>query len=233
MVRTCTLELDRGDGEKPSVVKAEFTDEEWSILEQASQCARQLDVPGIFASTGGTSFGINIKWDVEEGWSCSGSILEWDGAPAALHKMRPFVLQSERTEFGRVCNILTRRIEDDRFREVITGLRALYDGKEMQALLHVRVDGIVVNSRKTLEMYLNAYEYHRDEEKQAAMARLTQVLPDTAVRGFMLLLVADRLKAIRGLQVMLEVVAGREREATMRFPKLGGGKAEAREDMEE
>lgn len=219
-MRVCTLQLDRANGESACSVKAEFTDDEWATLEQAVQYARHLDVPGIFAAAGGTSFGITIKWDATEGWSCGGSILEWAGAPAALHKMRPFVLQSERTEFGRVCNILARRFEDYTLRGTVEGLRALYDGKEMQALLHVRVDDILVNSRRTLETYLNAYEYHRDDEKRSAMARLTEALPDTALRGFMLLLVADRLKAIRGLQVLLEVIAGGEREATLRFPAL-------------
>src|SRR5262249_55351841 len=81
-------------------LRVEFPDDEWATLELAAEFARELDVPAIFAATGSSSFGLRIKWDAKEGWSCAGSVLEWEGAAAALHKMRPFVLQSESTEFG-------------------------------------------------------------------------------------------------------------------------------------
>lgn len=54
----------------------------------------------------------------------------------------------------------------------------------------------VLNSAKTFQLWLNAYEYHKDEDKKAALDELRALLPFEWLRGMFVSMMLDRALAV-------------------------------------
>jgi hypothetical protein len=120
---------------------------------------------------------------------------------ALLHVMRPFVLQSEPTAFNKIVNMLKRRIPDDRVRASFDRQKAIFSGEEFQQQMKMTAftgpgTQAVLNSEATFQLWLNAYEYHRDEDKKAAMEELHALLPFEWLRAMFVSMMMDRALAV-------------------------------------
>jgi hypothetical protein len=99
------------------------------------------------------------------------SLPDPDHFRALLHLMRPFVLQEEEMQFGKVLNVLWRHLDHPMFRRYFDRQRDIFGGRRWQAFKSMS-DGTLINSSETLMLWLNAYEYHRDGEKAAQFEAL-------------------------------------------------------------
>jgi hypothetical protein len=111
--------------------------------------------------------------------------------------MRPFVLEREKTFFLRVRNILAQRLHHPAFRAYLDRQKEIFDGRRCQAMRLV-VQGRLINSTQTLDLWLNGYEYHRDDEKRAVFESLhhDDLLPVEYSRALFMQIMLDRARAV-------------------------------------
>ncbi len=94
----------------------------------------------------------------------------------ALHELRPLVLQGESTYFATVKKIVSRRVEHTALRKYLKFLQRYYDFRPAetdpvppQAGFSFGNAGDVfdTSTEAGLKKYLYAFEYHKDEQKEA------------------------------------------------------------------
>jgi hypothetical protein len=161
-----------------------------------------------------------IKWDHKSGMRFNTQLPPWDEVIVFLHKYRPIGLQSESTYFYKICNILSKELQHPYFHSMIQQQREVFSGKTLQTQYQIKVNDIVLNSEKTLYDWLNAYEYHRNKEKQALIDSLNSMLPSDTTKAIFLGLLAEKASAIHDVAVFTRVLLGKQKgfEGTMRPP---------------
>ncbi len=87
-----------------------------------------------------------------------------DSFRALLHAVRPFILVDEETSFGKIRNLLARRLDDPDFQRYLEREKARFNGT-MPGKIQFVADGVLLNSDEIVQKWLNAYEYHRDRKK--------------------------------------------------------------------
>jgi hypothetical protein len=113
-----------------------------------------------------------------------------------LHLLRPFVLEKEPTSMPRVCGILSRAFDHPYIRGKIKHARDTFLGRTSQTYYQMSIDDLVINSEQALQLWLNAFEYHRDEDKAEHFKKLHQTFPPEISKGFFLDLLADKVDSI-------------------------------------
>jgi hypothetical protein len=150
--------------------RCSFTVNEWEVLVRFAMFAEELSQTALLTKNERLSFSVVSRED-------GGCRFEANSMPtpdefnALLLLMRPFVLNSEETYFPRVRNILWQRIEHPSFRAYFERQKAIFNAERCQAMRLVAND-VVVNSVRTLDLWLNGYPYHKDREKRAAFEAL-------------------------------------------------------------
>jgi hypothetical protein len=167
MAETFTCVIGLGNGEE--LCRATFTADEWQTLQEFAVCAQELHTAADLAGRGGvlryTLRSSPDAVDVEtEGTADARTWSAW------LHRLRPFVLQQERTHFGRVKNLVRRRVTQPEVVAWLDGLSALFDRGPTVSFF---VEGHEVNSQSAFTDWLNGFEYHRDRDKQGRFRGVT------------------------------------------------------------
>jgi hypothetical protein len=208
MAHTCKLELEDATGTR-TLATIVFVDEEWELVKRAGEYAaalkqRELMDRGTWSTT------LKIRWEEGKGLSASGSMPGDEDVIVVLHRLRPLILENEPTYFNRVVNVIARRADHPGMRTRLDVLKRLFAGEEFQGLVTIKVDGETVNSEEMLKTYLNAFEFHRDVDKQAQIATLHEILPSQATCGIFIQLIVEKLKAIRGLEILIDLLQGKQ-----------------------
>ena len=181
-------------------------DDEWQSLEEYLASVEALSSLDLVREETTIKYSVTLH---EEGTpSCSAELPPEVDVSALLHRLRPFVLHGERTDFDTICNCLCRNIAVDEFRDLIKYLQHLYNGRKMRSAILVAADGIEINSDKTLRKWLNAYEYHRDRDKRADLESLHETFPPKASRAMFISMLLDKARAIVALGDIISVVMG-------------------------
>ena len=146
--------------------------DDWTRLERFVEYTRELAQHSRHRSPGGHRFSI-ITDD-------AGTRFEADQMPSdeaiesLMVRLRPFVLQGESTYFFAIVNILSRRLKSEAFRAYFETQKALFIGTVWQPFKLVAEASAgtsnakphIVNSPETLDLWLNGFIYHRDDEKR-------------------------------------------------------------------
>lgn len=178
-------------------LSGEFESGNWERLIEFAQYADEL-LRTKFVQDGMPA-SLNIRWDESSGMAVTAKLPPWDDVIVFLHKFRPIGLQSERTYYYNICNILTKEIADPHFRSMIDEQRDIYSGKRMRAQFQVQSDEVILNSEQVLYDWLNAYEYHRSKEKREFVDALHNFLPLEASKVLFLALLTDKTVAIHNV----------------------------------
>jgi hypothetical protein len=129
-----------------------------------------------------------------------------------LHAARPFILQDEELYFYKIVKMLKRKIKNKNIVEVLDRTKMLYSGKHSQAMIKVTANDIVINSEDFVLSYLNAYEYHRDQEKRSFFDELFKSFPQNIGRYFVVSLMVDKIKAIIDVGKIIGLIMGEIKE---------------------
>ncbi len=196
-----------------------FQENEWNLLSDFLEYADDLLSTRFVRS--GMRASLNIKWSQEAGMVVSAQLPNWDDVIVFLHKLRPIVLQSERTNFYRICNLLAKRLAHPYFRSMLDEQRKMYGGQRMQSVIQVRINDVVLNSEEVLSYWLNAFEYHRDKDKKKFIESLHEMFPFDASKVLFLQLLADKTQAIHNIAIFVRVVLRKQRrlEGILRLPE--------------
>jgi len=191
-------------------VSGEFKDEDWERFKDYAQYADDL-MHTKFVQDGMDS-SLKIKWDYESGMKVYTELPNWDDFQVFLHKFRSIGLKSESTYFYKICNILTKEIANPYFRKLVQLQREVYSGKAFQKQFQITSDEVVLNSEKVLSDWLNAYEYHRNKEKQEFLDSLHTIFPLEASKVLFIALLTDKTKAIYAIAALVRVILGLQKQ---------------------
>ncbi|MCE5254334.1 MAG: hypothetical protein LLG45_09055 [Actinomycetia bacterium] len=198
-----------GEGGK---CEGEFTDEEYQAI------LDYLDQVGVLVRSKPVREGmpcqLKFKFEQGVGLTTETTLPDEDTLSILLHRLRPFILTNEPTSFDRVSGIIGRRVEAEPIRKLLHEQREVYDGREFQRLVKMSTQDGVVNSEVMLQTWLNAHEYHRDPDKQQAVAELFAMLPGDYAQGIFVSMLIDKVRAIRNLAAIAALVIGKTTELT-------------------
>ena len=209
MTHDLKLTLNIKDSDEEIEISGTIEDTDWDILEAFIQYADDLISTKWVQD--GTPASFQIRWEQGSTMQVGTKLPKWDDVIVFLHKLRPFILQNEATNFYRVNNLLAKIIEQPNIRSFIAEQRKIYIGKRMQEMVRISSNDVLLNSEKILLDWLNAYEYHRDKDKKAVIDELHKMFPLDASKTIFLHLLSDKTQAIYNLTGFIRVLIGKQR----------------------
>lgn len=194
---SCLITLAGGRYE-PQTVAFSFTDEQVQVLRGYLAEAERLERS--VTANGGFPVSLNLSAAVGQPVSISGSEPTDDQRAIYLHRIRPFHLQDEPYQFGKVKNVLARGTASSDFMQMyLRRASDMFSGAAMQQQVRIAAGDAVLNSDALFTAWLNAVEYHRDETKMLALLK-GKSLPDEAFsRRIFVLLLRAKVDAVLAL----------------------------------
>lgn len=191
-----------------------FPEDDWSLLSGYLAEAERLQTTRLMRE--GCPLNYSIKWTKDSGLTHRVSAPAADDVAALLHRMRPFLLNDEPYNFGRICNVLAKHLNHPLMHAVIKKQQVTFRGRDQG--FTIAVNDEVLNSEPFLNTWLNAEEYHRDSDKAQVFGAISKVIPPEAARALLLSMLLDRAHAI--LMIANLIYSLRERQG--RILKLPG-----------
>jgi len=135
-----------------------------------------------------------------------------DDIAAFLLRMRPFILASEPTSFVKTRKTLRRYVTIPSARRYLDQLRDRYAGNAMPFAITVGSEAgeMSLSTNEAILKWLNAFEYHQDEEKQAYLRSMYAVFPEHSARAIFLYALLERAAAIGKLGALIDGLSKRE-----------------------
>lgn len=133
----------------------------------------------------------------------------WEEIQIVLHKIRPIILQKERTNFLKINNCLKKEFTTTELFSLLEICHDLYLGNIFRSSINMNINGYFLTSEKFLNDWLNAYEYHRDKEKRVFLQQIQTVFPEEISKFFFITLLTEKIKAIRLLNQIVKLILGK------------------------
>ena len=143
-----------------------------------------------------------------------GGVVRWKPEPsdeeiaALLHRLRPFILHREPFSFNTVTSVMKRRLVHPAIRAVFDEERKRYEGIVWQKELRISSGATVINSDEVFTNWLNALEYHRDDERLPTMEALLESSVPGLIYWVMLKMLFEKVQAIANVAEVARVVTG-------------------------
>lgn len=109
-----------------------------------------------------------------------------------LHVIRPFVLKGEPTWYPAVNSRLRRYLDHPHLRALLATSRRVFDNGHFHLYGQISINDLPLHDEHTFSLWLNAFEYHRDQEKQAILAAAFNGPPDELALAVFRSILADR-----------------------------------------
>jgi hypothetical protein len=203
-MKKITIRLKDEETGSESEVQCEIPDSTAEVFEAyLADLDVLLEVPALSMSAE-----YQMRWD-EEGISVKVEVPPRLEIATLLHCLRPFILSDEPASFSRVSGLVARICEHEVVRRFLGALRDRYTGRLLQEQIQVLSNDVLINSEKTLNLWLNSHGYHRDRDKAAELESLHKLLPLETSLFFFYSLLDERVHAVSDLGMFLEVLLGR------------------------
>jgi hypothetical protein len=222
MTHIINLKLNVIDNNTPIEFSGTIEDSEWELLNLFTQYAEEL-----FTSNwakNGFPASMNIHWEQGSNAQVDTQLPLWDDVEVFLHRLRPFILQNEETNFYRITNYLYKLIDQPFLRSFIADQREYYSGKMMQNTIKISSNDVLINSEKVLLDWLNAYEYHRDSQKKVFIDELHQMFPLEASKVLFLQQLSDKAAAIHNMTGFIRVILKEQTKFDLKIKKTDQNK---------
>lgn len=150
------------------------------------------------------------SWRIEQ--DGQGGFLAPELAPESdraefFHRLRPIVLDEERTSFTNVARTIGKAIGHEYFRWRLKRLWRQYRADEMRQLFQVYSNDVLINCDSSLRLWLNGLEYHQDFDKANALEATSTGLPvDLQTAIYIDMLAARALASINLADLIRQVV---------------------------
>lgn len=127
---------------------------------------------------------------------------------AMLMRLRPFVLNDEKTYFHKVKNIMKRWLEHQVFRDHLDALGDGFTLRTMQQKFNISSsEGYRLISHDVVMDWLNAFHYHRNASKRETLEDVMgEFLEDQGGAPLVLFSLADMIQSILGLSDLIETL---------------------------
>lgn len=204
------LSWESPESNSKTTIVGSFEEDEWDTLHAFMTCAESLWKIELLQSD--ASCNLNIQYNEVTGLSTKTELPPEEQILVLLHRLRPFILQNEKTNFYKTVNLLARRYDDSHVRKFLKDLKGTYSGTRMQDLIRITSNNVLINCDKTLMNWLNAHEYHRDATLQKDLADLHKVMPLESTRAIFISMLFDKVKCIEVLWNIIQVICDKRRE---------------------
>jgi hypothetical protein len=179
-------------------------DDDWRALKRFAEFSRELDQAEYVKA--GMPLNVHIAWSQESGFDPAPELPPPGQLREFLHLLRPFLLENEPTRFLRICSILGKYFDHGFFRTTLRDLRRAFLGKISQSYFTLSSHDLVVNSEEALRLWLNAFEYHRDEDKREHLEKLHLALPLNVSKALFVDLLRYKVEAIWWVATFIEKI---------------------------
>jgi len=155
---------------------------------------------------------MTISFNKDTGLSVNGVWPSDDDFAVLLHRLRPFFLQKEPASYLKTTAILGRKISHPVFREYMKEQNKNWSGGTFKTSFPMIINGSRLDPEKVFNDWLNAHEYHRDEDRTGSL----QVLKERLFPGFLQTIITTRtlekLRAVRNTAFLLGLFLGEIKE---------------------
>jgi len=196
-------------------INLEFSDEEWTRFNNYSKYTDKLNATRFVSEEMGST--LKIKYDVRNGTKFSWQYPSDDNFAAFIHRLRPFVLNREDTYFPKISNLYRKKLNHSVMDELFKTLKEHFDGTNSQKFFRLKSNEIIVNSDNTLYNWLNAYEFHHEEDKRELLRSMNKIFPEEASRAIFVMLLIDKSKAIQVLNGIIRPIIGKVKTVKIDF----------------
>ncbi len=184
----------------------QFTDEEYELLKDFVNYADEVFQTNFVKNR---NFGkLMSQSDGQNDLRFTTELPNRDETSFFIYKLRPIVLQNEGTHFHKIRKLLGLKIDNSDIRGFLKLQKEMFDGKRLRNF-QILSDESILNSEKTLFDWLNAYEYHRDKDKQKLIENLHRIIPLEASKVLFLSLLLEKAKAIFNLADFIDLLTGK------------------------
>jgi hypothetical protein len=189
-------------------IEGEFSDSEWSQLSAYLVCSNRLSKCRLRQSQ--AALRLSISWKEGQQVVHEVTLPPEDDMAAFLHLMRPFVLEREPTNFYKVKNVLARRITLGRFQRFLDAVKSRYAGNTLS--FTIQVAALTLTTPEAIDKWLNAFEYHLDEDKQIELRAMFETFPEQSARALFLTAMLERAVAVGRLAQVVHSLTVRDRQ---------------------
>ena len=183
----------------------EIPDADWRLLTTFWTYAKDLE------SAEWVQAGLDADYSIQPGENGESQILvrhkPSDAAVSQLlHRMRPFLLQNEDTFYTRVNKTLARHLTHKWLRDWLAIGRRIFDHGQFRVYGQITVNDLPLHDERTFGLWLNAFEYHRDQAKRAQLIESMGGPPDDFVLAIFRAILADRATEVLRLATMIDKI---------------------------
>ena len=215
MAKHISLFLENPDTAYKLKIDATFDDFELNMLEGYLQQIEDIRKTRLIKY--GFNSSLNIKWNKEDGFMIETKLPPEDDLLALLHRLRPFILKQEYASFEKVTALLRRKFNHNNFQPFLKYYRHLYQGKQIESIMTITSNDMVINSEKTMMDWLNAYEYHRDQDKKIKLKPIFEMFSHDGARAIFVMFIVDKIKAIQGISDLIKLALGKDEVNSIYF----------------
>lgn len=165
--------------------------------------------------------GLDTRYEVRP--EAGRTVIAWPGRPSdsqvadLLHRLRPFVLQSEELYFPKVTGRMWRYFTHPAIRDELELHRSGFEDGYGRAYYQVSIaptledalshGGLILNDAHTFHLWVNAFEYHRDTAKREELLSALGGQLDDLTRTTFIHMAADKARAILHVARFLDQLA--------------------------
>lgn len=148
----------------------------------------------------------NISFAAESGIKLTCATYENSELHDLLHVLRPVILQEETASFQNVTGLLRKRFGSRRFSDHLKPVRAMFEDGELRSYMQITLGDQPFFDQSTLNLWLNAEQYHTDEEKAARWSEFEQSLNTENIRALVMSQLQSKVKALFHLEHIVGMV---------------------------
>lgn len=165
------------DEESEHCLRAIFMDEDIELLRKyCANCQRLRDTK-LYRE--GVSGNVNFRWEAVEGPTVeSESAFDLEFVSSFVHRLRPIRLTNEPASFDKVAARIKQRFGGKPMKRQIDAMRSIIEESPFAAYGQITMGDVPLWDSETLEKWLNAFEYHQDEDKKRYLSGVLQTIGD-------------------------------------------------------
>jgi hypothetical protein len=148
----------------------------------------------------------NISWNAEDGMKFTCRPYANSELHELLHVLRPLILQKESTSFHNIAGLLGKKFNSMHFRGHIKLLRTIFEDGELKPYMQISLGDQPLFDDSTLKLWLNAEQYHVDDEKAEKWQDFERSLNTENTRAFVITQLHAKVKAIFGIEYIVKLI---------------------------
>lgn len=201
------IKMTRANPHREEVFEAIITDVDWQYLVDFRNEVNHLATAEWVAA--GMPGELHVAFSAEEGLR-----VETPNKPSnaqvseVLEYLRPFILRSEALAFERVMVVFDRYLVHPWLKVEMQRVRDRFSGDDQASMYQLSANDLRVNSPETLDLWLNAFRFHRDKRKAASFLGKSGREPDELMLAVFRSMLVGKVDALLGLGRMVTEFEG-------------------------